>query len=438
MRILFVVADPLTPVRVRPRNFVRFLGRAGHEVVVVTPRRKTAAPVDDGSDRLDGAEVVHTPVILGRRRRAVSLTRGLLSGWPLQAWYAWHPRMARFLCDLVVKARGEGRPFDVAHVEHLRASRYAIQLERLLPVVWDSVDCITSLLEAARQTSRSVKGRLIATIDLGRTRRYEGWLVRQFDAVTVTGSRDRDALLRLAEGSLAVAGPTTHRPSLAGRRLASVTVVCNGVDLEAFAPDGPRDARTIVFSGKLSYHANVTAARVLVEEIMPLVWRQEPAARVVLAGAEPAAAVRALANRHPERVLVTGFVPDMGTVLRQATMAAVPLVYGVGVQNKVLEAMATGTPVVASRLAIEALDVQPDRDVLVADDWPSFAAALVGLLAEPERARRLGQAGRRYVEQNHRWSDAVAQLAGVYERALEAHGSRGWQTNHEAGGLPGS
>jgi glycosyltransferase involved in cell wall biosynthesis len=103
--------------------------------------------------------------------------------------------------------------------------------------------------------------------------------------------------------------------------------------------------------------------------------------------------------------------------LQQATVAAAPVPYGAGVQNKVLEAMACATPVVASTRAASALKVTADCDLIVAVDTPAFAAGLLRLLDNPELRRSVGQAGRTYVERNHSWDSAAAQLEQIYRGA---------------------
>jgi glycosyltransferase involved in cell wall biosynthesis len=97
------------------------------------------------------------------------------------------------------------------------------------------------------------------------------------------------------------------------------------------------------------------------------------------------------------------------------------MVYGVGIQNKVLEAMATATPVVATATAVRALNAQPGRDVLVAEDAPALARLILELLGDPGWATAVGAAGRAYVERAHRWEDAAARLEELY---LAAAGSR--------------
>jgi len=198
-----------------------------------------------------------------------------------------------------------------------------------------------------------------------------------------------------------------------------IQVLPNGVDLDYFQPRvGARDARTIILTGKMSYHANVTAALYLVNEIMPRVWQSEPAARVQIVGQNPTSAVRALAQAHPQRVEVTGGVVDIRPRLAQATLAVAPILYGAGIQNKVLEAMALATPVVATSKAVAALAVQRETQVLVGDHPDELAQHMIRLLTAPSLCERLGSQGRRYVEQQHDWHKITQELECVYRSQL--------------------
>ena len=144
-----------------------------------------------------------------------------------------------------------------------------------------------------------------------------------------------------------------------------------------------------------------------------------PDVRLLIVGKDPPAVLRRMAERHPRLVTVTGTVPDVRPYLRRAAAAAIPLVYGAGSQFKVLEAMACGTPVVASPQAASALSARPGRDLLVAAEPQAFAQAVVDLLEAPRRQREIGRAGRLYVEGGHRWDRIAAGLEIVYEDLLE-------------------
>jgi glycosyltransferase involved in cell wall biosynthesis len=233
--------------------------------------------------------------------------------------------------------------------------------------------------------------------ELARTRRHEGWLAARFDTVLVSSSRDREALARLAGES------------------AQIGLLPNGVDLDYFTPNFERrSADTVVLTGKMSYHANITAALHLVDDVMPLVWAQRPGVRVEVVGQAPPREVRALAARQASRVAVTGYVSDLRPYLWSAAVAAAPILYGAGTQNKVLEAMACAAPVVATSLAVSALTAQAGREVLVCDGPQAQAEGILRLLADAALRREVGRAGREYVARHHRWQAIAEDLAGIY------------------------
>jgi glycosyltransferase involved in cell wall biosynthesis len=229
-------------------------------------------------------------------------------------------------------------------------------------------------------------------------------LLRQLDQVLVTSPIDRQALLDLAGGEA---------------QSAPVTVLPNGVDASYFTPDTAvrRDPATVVFSGKMSYHANVTMALHLAQHIMPYVWARRPEVKLLVVGKDPPREIVSL--QEAGKIEVTGTVSDLRPYLHQATVAAVPLVYGAGSQFKVLEAMACATPVVATPQAIAPLSVQAGREVLVAQEPAEFAQQVLAVLDDPQQQQRLGQAGRRYVETHHAWSRVAEQLSDVYGRASQ-------------------
>ena len=423
MNILFVAPYAPNPVRVRPYEFVRTLLRRGHAVTLAGLWTSEAERADLAQLAALGATVINEamPTWRSLRNSAITLPRST----PLQAAYSWNPALMAQL-----QAALQTGDIDAVHVEHLRGSRYALGVRKFFaanpslrrPIVWDSVDSISYLFEQAVQSSRSLKARLMTWIELERTRRHEAWLVGQFERTLVTSALDKAAFVGLLD-------------RYAGEQLrpltARIEVIGNGVDLAHFAFRDPRarPADRIVFSGKMSYHANVTAALHLVNDIMPHVWAQRPTVQVWLVGKDPTAEVRRLAETAPtlpgsseRRVIVTGVVPSMPEYIQGATIAAAPLLYGAGIQNKALEALACGTPVVATAQATAALRVQSGQELLIADGAEAFADAVLKLLGDGELRARLGAAGRRYVEAHHSWDAAAQLLESAYRAPLEVDG----------------
>jgi glycosyltransferase involved in cell wall biosynthesis len=132
-----------------------------------------------------------------------------------------------------------------------------------------------------------------------------------------------------------------------------------------------------------------------------------------------------LADREG-RITVTGYVDDLRPYLQTALVAVCPMRIGVGIQNKALEAMAVGRPVVCSPLVSRALaGAAPGGDggLRVANTADEFARSCAQLLSQPEEAHRAGAAARRYVEKHHRWSCAAEALVELYnEVRAEAKG----------------
>lgn len=399
MKIAYVLPYVPNLIRTRPYNLILQLAALGHEVTVFTLGSGAQDQQDAESLRSRGVSVVYETQPLWR-----SLWNSLLtvpSRRPLQTVYSWNSRLAEEL----VKQLSAGT-FDIVHVEHLRGSRYGQYVKSKLPqvpVVWDSVDCISYLFaQAAKHGTGGLFGRFVTRFELNRTRRMEGRLIGEFDHVLVTSETDRNALLDLV-------------PS--GVRAASVSVLPNGVDLDFFRPNPEvqREAETLVFSGKMSYHANVSMVKYLAAEIMPRVWRERPEVRLVIVGKDPTPEVRALGA--DSRVTVTGTVADIRPYLWQAAVAVVPLVYGAGIQNKILEAMACGTPVVTTSRTLSALEVTPGRELLAADGAEAFAKAVLTLLGEKGRREAVGAAGAEYVRRRHSWKSITERMVGHYLEA---------------------
>jgi glycosyltransferase involved in cell wall biosynthesis len=153
------------------------------------------------------------------------------------------------------------------------------------------------------------------------------------------------------------------------------------------APGGlERNAPTIVYVGYYHYAPNRDAAETLIEEIFPRVLRQRRDARLLLVGREPSEAMLAAAARDA-RIVVTGAVDDTRPYLRLADVCAVPLHAGGGTRLKILEAFASGIPVVSTSKGIEGIAAVNGREVVIADDHDTFASAIVDVLSHPERYR---------------------------------------------------
>lgn len=395
MHLTFIIPYAPTPIRVRPYNFIKSLSAHGHSVTLFTLVQSTDELASLQELRDLGVAVTAYP--LTRLASLKNTLRTLPTRLPLQANFCWQSELAHAIHQHV-----STQPCDIIHIEHLRGAQYGIWLRRQMPqltvpIIWDSVDCISYLFEQAARFSQSIVHRLVTGFDLPRTRRYEASMVHQFNRVLVTSEIDKEHLLRISQ--------TTDKPD-------HIAVIANGVDTQTFQPGGSREAATIVFTGKMSYHANNSAALFLAHEIMPRVWREHPEARLMLVGSRPSRQVRSLAS--DSRIIVTGYVTDMSQYLQQARIAVAPLLYGAGIQNKVLEAMACATPVVATPQAVAALDVRSGTHILIGETPDEFAAQVCALLNDDTLCQSIGGAGRSFVHLLHNCDRIRSQLEAIY------------------------
>jgi sugar transferase (PEP-CTERM/EpsH1 system associated) len=195
-------------------------------------------------------------------------------------------------------------------------------------------------------------------------------------------------------------------------------VMRNGVDLAHHQPSTtPPEPGFMVFVGVMNYYPNVEGITWFCRAILPEIRRRVPGARLAIVGSHPTPAVRELAQLPG--VEVTGFVDDPRTWLARASVSVAPLRNARGIQNKVLEAMAMGLPVVGTRAATQGVDGAHGRDYLVAETAEEQVEAVCGLLRDSGRARELGRGARAFVEANYDWETCLRPLDSTLERLAE-------------------
>ena len=391
MRLLFVAPYVPSPIRVRTYQLLRHLARTGCRITLVALED---SPITEGlREELESyCDAIHL-IPLPKRAAQLRCLRALPTPKPLWVAYCESPLFFKTVVGVASKEH-----FDVAHVEHLRAAWIRPALGDL-PTVLDAVDCITALQRQMFEQGDTLPHRLLAWVEWSKLRRWEARAYAPYDRLTVTSAYDAEALRTLG---------VPQQPE----------IIPNGVDLDYFQPRPlcTPEPQTLIFSGKMSYRANDDAALWFASELWPRLKEQCPGARWLIVGSEPTEAVRRLA-RDPA-IQVTGYVDDLRPYLSRASLAICPLRIGVGIQNKALEAMAMGCPVVASPVAGRALQAATQEGgITIAKRDGEFIQACCELLREPAHARAAGAAARRYVERHHQWECTADRFLDLYDNA---------------------
>ena len=209
--------------------------------------------------------------------------------------------------------------------------------------------------------------------------RHNRRTLESFDWVLVTSEPERERALELVPQARVEALPFLL------------------LDCEYFRPalNPPRDPQ-MVFVGFLPHTPNEDALTYFIREVLPLVRREEPRARLVVAGEGASNALLGLMHDHSVEYL--GYVEDLRELYRSSRVYVAPINSGGGIRTKIVEAMAAGVPVVANSFAPLGLGLLPDHHLMVRDDPAGEAAAIVRLLRDDDRWQGMQAAARGLVE----------------------------------------
>ena len=247
------------------------------------------------------------------------------------------------------------------------------------------------------------------------------WLLRGLGALDAMRCRAWErAVVRRAACVVAVAAQDEPRFAAMGAR--ETALVVNAIDVGAYArvvPD-PASARAL-FLGNYEYAPNTDAVGWLCEEIMPIAWRIEPGLKLAVYGHAMPEGWRA---RWPDpRIEFGGYAKSLPAVHGSAAMFVAPLRFGGGSKLKVMEAMASSLPVVATPEAVSGLGLAEGEGYAGGRTAEQIAAAMVRCLREPHWAAALGVRARAFIASHHDWATAAAQLERVWQRVLHHAGS---------------
>jgi sugar transferase (PEP-CTERM/EpsH1 system associated) len=328
-------------------------------------------------------------VMKGRYRSATTVFGNLWRSDPLQVLYYRSEVMRQLVDEMLGKAH-----FDAVYTHLFRMAPYVMDHTELYRIV-DLTDVISKEIDRSLPY-RGLVSRLIYGIEKPRIARYEQWVARNFEEIWLISEADRKIL--------AACCPTSN-----------IQVITNGVDLEHFFPTGqPPRPNSLVFVGHLGVFHNVDAANYLVRDILPLIQQRVPDCTLKIVGADPGPSVRRLAQ--VPGVSVTGFVPDLNPVLNESSVFVAPLRFAAGVQNKVLEAMAAGRPVVTTTVVNDGLGARSEEDILVGDDPRTIADQIVALLQDKWRREQIGQRGLLFVRRKYRWDYVLERMRNIEKR----------------------
>ena len=361
-----------------------------HQVTVIT----TDGPADDPaglaaflSSCQQAISLPLAPPKRGEARFIATVARSWLSRLPVDL-YKWRRREVRSLIDQALAA-GQ---FDCVIADFMFAVPN-VPVGRQ-PMIYFAHNVEHLIWKRLAGVERRWWRRALLEIEWRKMRRAEARACRDARLTIAVSEDDRLRLLERAPDAAIVSIPT-------------------GVDLDYYRPNPAAEVPgRLVFSGSMDWYPNEDAILHFLETTLPLIRRDRPDVTLSVIGRNPTERLRAVAGPG---VIITGTVDDVRPHVTAGEVYIVPLRVGGGTRLKIFEALAMGKAVVSTTIGAEGLDMADGRHAILADGPAAFSRAVVDLLNDRDRRRRLAEAGRALVEERYSW----AQVGRVFEAHLQ-------------------
>ena len=385
MKILFLTSRlPFPPDRgdrLRAYNFIRQFAEE-HDVFLLSciSDKNEYKHINELEKICRGVEIVHIPFA----RSALNCGRGLFSRTPLQVWYYKSPAFAKTLHRLLEKVAP-----DIIYCQLFRLFPY-VENSGVYTIV-DLTDMVSLEIERSLPHRRE-PWRTIYRIEYPRIVNYEKYAGCKADEVWFISEHDASIM----------------RETKPGARIEVIAQNFSGFCMSG--GPAPFDPGRVVMTGNYDVPHNMHAAKMLIEEIFPRVVEKAPGARLVFIG-RSSERIRELAP--PPFVEIAGYVDDLAAELRRAAVFVSPLMYCAGLQNKIVEAMLNGIPVVTSWYCNHGITAEPGRDLLIAETPGDFADAVLKILKSTELRNSVGDAGMKFARSHFCKDTALDRINGL-------------------------
>lgn len=329
-------------------------------------------------------------VPLGKARVLLNLASAFINGLPFQVGYFYF-RQAQAELDAFVKKH---RP-DHIFCQLIRTSEFVKQYSGIRKTL-DYMDVFSKGIERRIATAPFYL-RPLLKMEHKRLVKYEREVFRYFDHTTIISEQDRQYM------------PVEDKEQ--------ITIIPNGVDTDFFRPMERKKEYELLFNGNMNYPPNVESVEYLVHKVLPLVIKKYPGIKLLISGAAPSPKVLALRSEH---VIVTGWVEDVRESFAQSKMLVAPMQISIGLQNKLLEAMAMEIPCITSPMSSNAMQAEHGKHLLVAKEPEEYAEHIFTILENQEKANEIIRNGYELVKNNYNWESTTAKLESLMLETAEA------------------
>jgi sugar transferase (PEP-CTERM/EpsH1 system associated) len=327
--------------------------------------------------------ILHT---LSKAKQVTNLTRALVNGHPFQVEYFFSARFKKEI-ERVIE---EEKP-DAIFCQLVRMAEYVKDINHI-PKTLDYQDAFSKGYERQAQRENFFK-KIPVLMEWKRMLSYEKKIFEKFENRIIISEQDKQLI--------------NHPDHM------KIEVIPNGVDFNYYSPQLIDKQYDLIFSGNMNYPPNIESAVYIVQEIMPLLKKQKPDASLVIAGANPAPEVQRL---NSGSIHVTGWVDDIREPFGQSRIHVAPMLISIGLQNKILQAMAMKIPCIVSSQANNAIHAPVNDCILIADSPAEYVEKILKLLGDQSLYEKIAENAFGFVRKNFDWGAMNARLENVLLR----------------------
>ncbi len=389
MKILFLTPrfpyPPLKGEQVRAYNFIKNLSDLGHEIYLLSFCN------DNDKGFVSELEKYCKKVIcvkVSPLEKILSFIFCLFKGYPIQIFPFFSRNMENQIRQLVQTDK-----FDIIQIELIRMAHFKNSF-RDIPVVIDLVDCL-GLNMKRRFEKENILRRIAFYFEWKRMERYERKIVSTNGKYLVVSKAEKNAFDN-------------------NKKIEVLPIGIEIIDNSVFS----KNQNKIVFTGNMAYFPNNLAVKYFVKNIFPLIKNQNSLAEFHIVGANPSKKICKMHNGKD--IFVHGFVENMFDQIKSACVSVAPLTTGTGVQIKVLEAMASGTPVVATSFAVQGIECESEKHLFVRDDPQSFSQAVIDLMKNEKKREKISSEALKLIKEKYNWRKIVEKLIEIYSSFLRS------------------
>lgn len=323
---------------------------------------------------------------LSKSKSYINAIFGLFNKLPLQVNYYFSRKMQQKINYLLKK---EG--YDLIQVVLLRMMPYVSKVTDA-PIILDHIDALSLNMHRRGESEKSFFKKLIFKLEKMRVAIYEKQASKIYRDAIITSQVDKDAI-----------GDN------------NITVIPNGVDTKYFKPDAyAQKDIDLLFTGNMEYFPNINAVEYFFKRIHPLIVKTSNNIKIYIVGPNPPAWLKNLNNNKD--IFITGFVDDLREYYNRAKVFIAPLQAGSGIQNKILEAMAMGLPVITTSYGNSGILARHNEEIIITDDLKTILTNIIDLLNNHQKSTYLSNNARRLVEEKFSWNNSTKLLENIYSK----------------------